>query len=465
MDILTKKFISPKDMLLPYQRKFVDDQSRFKVGVFSRQTGKSLSTAEEVVEDCFTDPETMWVTGSAGERQALEWHGKAKDWSACYKLAIEDYAEDRESSEALLRKAEILFGNGSRCIIVPANPSTIRGYSCNVVLDEFDYHEDQSAIWRAIYPSITNPLGGSLLTRFQALRKGNKIQNKKRKMRVVSTYNGKRKLHDLITGKKNKKRWSQHIVTIYDAVGQGLPLDIDELREGLDDPEGWAQEYECKPLDSSNVLLPYDLIAMAESAEASEFNTITTSSDKRIVLGIDFGRQHDPSVSWMLEEVGDILWTREVLVLDKMDTPNQQDILRSRIQLAERVSFDYTGPGIGLGDYLVKEFGEWNPVKHLFGKIELCTFTQKLKRDMFPKFRRAFEAPTRIRVPISRAVREDLHSMQQVVRNGQYDYWAPRTKEGHSDRCTAGALAVRAAGDGDTGCGIYTRKSLQEQAA
>ena len=51
-------------------------------------------------------------------------------------------------------------------------------------------------------------------------------------------------------------------------------------------------------------------------------------------------------------------------------------------------------------------------------------------------------------MPISRAVREDLHAMQQVVLNGEYNYWAPRTKEGHSDRCTAGALGVKAAGDG-----------------
>jgi phage FluMu gp28-like protein len=59
----------------------------------------------------------------------------------------------------------------------------------------------------------------------------------------------------------------------------------------------------------------------------------------------------------------------------------------------------------------------------------------------------------KIRVPISRAIREDLHAMQQTVHNGQYDYWAPRTREGHSDRCTAAALAIRAAGDGDQGWG------------
>jgi phage FluMu gp28-like protein len=43
--------------------------------------------------------------------------------------------------------------------------------------------------------------------------------------------------------------------------------------------------------------------------------------------------------------------------------------------------------------------------------------------------------------------REDLHEMQQVISNGQYSYTARRTAEGHSDRCTALALALRAAGD------------------
>jgi len=446
-----EKLVSPKDMLLPYQRDFADDSSRFKIGVFSRQTGKSLTTAEEAVEDCYTTPETTWVCMSAGERQSLEWQRKAHDWAECFKLAIEDYAEDRAMAEALMTKSVTSWANGSRLICVPSNPATARGYSANIVLDEFDYHEDQDAVWRAIYPSITNPLGGSLLTRFEALRSGREVAPKKYKLRVVTTYNGKRKAFELM----QDANWSRHLIDIYEAVKQGLPVDIDELREGLNDPEGWQQEYECKPIDGSNVLLPYSLIANAESAEATEFNTVPDVKDVALYLGIDFGRQHDPSVCWVLEKVGDVLWTREVLVLEKMDTPDQQQILRDRIRVAKRVAFDYTGPGIGLGDYLAKEFGSWNPAAHEFGRIELCTFTPKFKRDIFPKFRRAFEAPFKIRVPISRLVREDLHAMQQVVRNGQYDYWAPRTKDGHSDRCTAGALAVHAAEHAAGSCGVY----------
>jgi phage FluMu gp28-like protein len=443
--------VSPLDMLFPYQRRFVDDASRFKVGVMSRQVGKSVTTSAEVAADSFIEPENKWVCMSAGERQALEWHSKANDWCECFGLQIADYAEERAYSEALMKKAETTLSNGSRIISIPANPSTARGYTCNVVLDEFDYHEDQDAIWRAIYPSITNPMGGSLLTRFQALKRGEKIGAKKFKMRVVSTYNGKRKCFELM----NDPAWSHHLVTIHDAVAGGLPIDVEELRAGFRDPEGWQQEFECLPLDASNVLLPYDLIALAESAEATLFADVPDSSSAApIFLGIDFGRQNDPTVCWMLQKVGDILWTREVLVLEKMDVPSQQEILRSRIRVATSVCFDYTGPGIGLGDFLAKEYGRLDPAAHKFGKIELATFTVAFKREIFPKLRRAFEAPTKLRIPIDRETREDLHAMRQVVGGGQYNYWAPRTREGHSDRCTALALAVRAAGDGAVQQGI-----------
>jgi phage FluMu gp28-like protein len=240
----------------------------------------------------------------------------------------------------------------------------------------------------------------------------------------------------------------------------GLPVDIEQLREAMDDPEGFAQECEVEFLDGSNVLLPYEIIAQAESTDAHEFCDPAfwdATEGAPVDLGIDFGRTNDPTVCWAIEQVGDVSITREVLAERGMSTPDQEAMLDKRIRRARRVCFDYTGPGIGLGDYLVRKHGEWNPEKHLFGKIELCTFTAGFKRELFPKFRRAFEAPTKIRVPISVAVREDLHAMKQIVRNGEYTYSAPRTAEGHSDRCTAGALAWRARA---TGGGVFAMSSV-----
>jgi phage FluMu gp28-like protein len=446
--------VSPLGLLLPYQDRWVNDLSRFKIGVQARQTGKSFQTACEATTSALTDPGAKWVCLSSGERQSIEWIDKCKEWAEAFRLAIESYAEDREIGEALLRVAEIRFANGSRIVAIPANPSTARGYSANVILDEFAYHEDCDLIWGAMFPSLTNPLAGTFMTRVQALYAGDEIDSIRRnmKIRIVSTFNGRDNKFFQLWEKQKENGYTGHKVTIHDAIRDGLPVDAEELRAGLDDEDLWQQEYECEPTDTSNVLLPYDIIALAETTQASEVIEPEFFNSRRdIFCGIDFGRSNDPTVCWTLELVGDILWTREVLILHKTDTPNQNEILSSRIRGSRRTCVDYTGPGVGFGDYAVLGHSEWKPEEHKFGKVEKFTFTPRSKRLLFPTLRRKFESPTTIRIPVSRAVREDLHSMQQVVKAGEYSYWAPRTREGHSDRCTALALAVRAGADSMAG--------------
>lgn len=442
--------VSPLATCLPYGRKWIDDDSRFKIGMMARQTGKSFYGTLEAVRDC-RERKTMWVILSAGERQALETMLKARDHDEAFRVATAGYEETRDGSETLLKQAEMRWPNGSRLIGIPANPDTARGYSANLLLDEFAFHEDPDRIWRAIYPSISNPLKGVF------------------KIRIVSTPNGRgNKFADLW---EKSEGWSKHHVDIYEAVAQGLPVDIEELKRGLDDPEGWAQEYECQFIDAAAVLLPYEVIARCESAEAvtsqpPEFWDAARS--RQLFIGWDFARKRDLSVPWIVEPVGDVLHTREVVEFRGMSTPDQIDAMRHRIQAARRVCLDYTGNGVGCGDYLVKEFGEYNPEKHQFGKIELCTFSNPLKVEIFSKLRIAFDS-VKVRVPVNRAIREDLHSMQRVTTpTGNVTYRAPHNDDGHADRCTALALAVRAAGGANGGAideeilrKIYTGQTRQ----
>ena len=425
----------PRSLLLEYQFLPFHDDSRYILQLQGRQSGKDFTMQGHAVTDCFTR-KTQWMMAAPSERQALSSLEQGKLWARAYDLRIADYDEQRMGfgSETLLKSATMIYSNGSKHWVVPGRPDTVRGESANVGLTEADFFEQPLATWRALLPSITNPLRGGL-----------------KKVRIVTTPNGKGglawKIVDKPAGKKMS--WKIHRITILHAVLMGLPVDVAEIREAMDDPDGFAQEYMVEFLDSSNVLLPYELIALAESAEASEVWSFSESlTAQNTFLGIDFGRTNDPTVCWTLQRVGDILWTREVLVLEKASSPEQFQILKDRIKAASRVCFDYTGPGIGLGDFLVKEpgIGEWKPEAHKMGKVELCTFTSKFKRELFPRLRRVFEAPTKLRIPISTVIREDLHEMRQVITNGEYNYWAPRTKEGHSDRCTALALAVRAAG-------------------
>jgi phage FluMu gp28-like protein len=443
----------PRNLLLEYQFAWREDMSRFKAGLMSRQSGKDFSSESEAAEDCHARPKTEWMIAAPSERQALDSLEQGKTWAEAFDLRIHDYEEKREGdSETLLKSAEIIFSNGSRMRAVPGKPNTVRGRSANLLLTEFDFFEQPAETWRAVLPSITNPLRGG-----------------QKKVRLITTPNGIGGAMQKIWTKSDtdKMKWSRHLVTIYHAVLMGLPVDIEELRQAFDDADGFAQEFLCQFLDVATVLLPYELIASCESIEASEAmppEYWRTASPFPVDLGIDFGRKKDLTVSWAAEKISDMQVTKEVLCLEKMSTPDQVDILRPRIQKARRVALDYTGPGIGMGDYLVKEFGEWNPEQHKYGKIELCTLTNSFKLMIFPKLRMAMEKRLH-RIPVSRVIREDLHSINRIVTaTGAISYRAPHTADGHADRGTALALVTHAGTLDGTPGRIYTfensRRSL-----
>lgn len=425
----------PRSLLLEYQFASFHDESRFKADLQARQSGKDFTGQGEIAEDCVRRKGTDWMVVAPSERQSLDSLDQGKLWAEGFGLAIESYDLKREGlhPESLLKSAEIIYSNGSRVRAVPGKPDTVRGRSANVYLTEFDFFENPPATWRAILPSITNPLRGG-----------------EKKVRIKTTPNGfGSAMHKIWTKEDKRIRWSRRLVTIYHAVLMGLPVDIEELREAFDDAEGWAQEYECQFLDQASVLLPYELIATCESTEATtaiapEF--WQHAPQKAVVIGWDFARKRDLSVPWTLERVGDVLHTREIEEFRGLSTPAQVRAMQHKIAAARRVCVDYTGPGIGLGDLLVEKFGEYKPTEDKFGKIELCTFTPSLKLELFPALKVAFEQ-RRVRVPVNVAVREDLHSMQRIVTaSGSVSYKAPHNDDGHADRCTALALALRAAG-------------------
>jgi phage FluMu gp28-like protein len=435
----------PRSLLLQYQHQLWTDQARFKLGLFSRQTGKDFTESGELTEDSFKAlfdgrNGTQWMIAAPSERQSLETLAKVKDWVRGFNAVIDDYQERREGgSESLLKSAEVTIrAEGSKASskvrAVPGKPDTVRGTSANVLLTEFDFFEDADATWRAILPSITNPLRGGL-----------------KKVRIITTPNGiGSAAHKIWTKKDGKVAWSKHKVTIYDAVRMGLPVDIEELREAFDDPEGWAQEFECEFLDTASVLLPYEVLAAIEnplatiSVQYEYWIAALQRGAMPIDLGIDFGRKKDLTCAWALENIGGFKMTRSVTTLEKTPTHIQIETLRSQMRAARRICVDYTGPGIGFGDLAVAEFGEWNPAQHKFGKVELVTFTNQVKCEMFPALRA--EADKRmLGIPQDRTIREDLHSMCRVVTAaGNVTYRAPHTEDGHADRCTALALANRA---------------------
>jgi phage FluMu gp28-like protein len=122
----TKIKIKPGDHLLPYQRAWVDDHSRWKFGLMARQVGKDFSSGFEGVADCAlaerTGQKIDWLIASSSERPSLESLQKRKAWAETFKPMLAGEEELREASgEGLLKAATITFSHGSRVLAVPGN--------------------------------------------------------------------------------------------------------------------------------------------------------------------------------------------------------------------------------------------------------------------------------------------------------------------------------------------------------
>lgn len=123
---------------------------------FARQTGKTFTATLEMVLDCL-DAESRGerrrrVILSRGERQAKEAVEEGvKRHLQALKIAFEALEKDWDAHTKAL---EITLPGGSRITALPANPDTARGFSANVLLDEFAFHSDSRKIWQALFLAL-----------------------------------------------------------------------------------------------------------------------------------------------------------------------------------------------------------------------------------------------------------------------------------------------------------------------
>lgn len=191
----------------------------------------------------------------------------------------------------------------------------------------------------------------------------------------------------------------------------------------------------CVPGDDDAAFLEYDLIASCEYS-ASE-NWQSQQDGRQLYIGVDIGRKHDLTVLWVLEKLGDTLYTRHIEALRKMTKGQQEAILWPWFERAARVCIDATGLGVGWVDDAQDAFGKY--------RVEGVTFTQQTKEAMAYPLRGAFE-DQKIRIPYDPVIRADLRAVtKQVTTAGNIRFTAERTHNGHADRFWALALAIHAA--------------------
>ncbi|MBI2957011.1 MAG: hypothetical protein HYY26_06855 [Acidobacteria bacterium] len=148
----TTRKAASEPRLYPYQERWVEDEARFKIACKARQIGFTFAAAWRVVDKRLREPGlTLWI--SASERQALEAMEHVRRF--CRELRVAALSEGEFVEGTQVKQHTVRLGNGSRIVALPANPDTVRGFAGDVVLDEFAFHRDAEAIWRAAFATAT----------------------------------------------------------------------------------------------------------------------------------------------------------------------------------------------------------------------------------------------------------------------------------------------------------------------
>ncbi len=417
--------LSPSALLFPYQRLILQSPARFKILNCSRQAGKSTVFAFEAVMKCVLTPNSRWVALSRGERQVKEWILKADYWA---KIWCDYYCAIKQDDNAVSyhkTASEVVFSNGSRITGIPANPDTARGYSANVILDEFAYHENADDIWAAIFPAISNELNANFV------------------LRVGSTVAGRNNKFWKLFAERNSI-FKKYRITIHKAVEDGLPMNIPDLKKAIGDPDIWAQEYECIPVEGTTTLISYELIHAAQKQEATRecAYSILSEAGREFFVGIDIGRKHDLTAIWILELKGFDLITRCIKILRHADFETQQEEILSILKHrgVKICCVDATGIGAQLAETAAKRFPS---------KVIQCAFSAPFKTEIYLGMLKDFQEGA-IQIPPEDekevvSIEEDIHNIQRVFTSGgNLLFYAPTNEDGHSDLGSALALALHA---------------------
>jgi len=421
---------------MPYQIAWLRDQSRLKIVEKSRRVGFTyVQSYEDMLDAARADnPLDVWFS-SADESAAKEYIRYVAQWARIFKIAATDLGETVISRDDDIKALTVEFATGRRINALTSNPKAFRSKGGKLVLDEFAFHADQEAMWKAARPIIT--------WGFPA--------------RILSTYNGKgNRYYRMVSEAKKaiaegrKPLWNLHTVTIVDAVNDGLAdrilgrkltdaerqAWIDAERESCGDEDTWQQEYMCNPVDEASAWLSWEQITACESAEAGNIAHLEKVGE--CYVGWDVARTQDKSVIWVVQRVGDVFWTRSVHTMKRTTFAEQLDVFDRCMRLfsARRACIDKTGLGMPIVEEAQRRWGEY--------RVEGVTFSGEVKQHLATTGKQLFE-DKRVRIPVSRDIRDSHHAVRKMTTaagNARFD--ADRNESGHADEFWAHMLALHA---------------------
>lgn len=460
---------------------FKDNSTGILVLHWSRQIGKSYTLAYwavwRLIRKLREHPDWLITVLSNSRDNGAEFCRKAAEacrWAkAAYEERKDPAAADFASMRMEIRVTLIVGGkeHSGRIKVLAANPRTARGFSGDLILDEFAFHENSHAIWEAAEPILS--------------------ANAEYLCRIASTGNGRHNLfHRLAAGPgpdngkifKSTGGFAVSRVTRTEAAEMGVAIYDPHTRQNVSpeqaraaalDKRAYDQNYECRFNDENMCLLTHGLVQQAErggpAIDCQEWSQATLArlaqTEGPLYLGGDIGRRCDLTVFAVVERAGAVRRVLAMLRLAGLRLPRQQAQLDLICALPKfrRACLDMTGLGLGLVEYAQERhgvdrvqgvnFATTEPVNSRLRAEGRRAATARVTELMATDLLAAFEERSlEIHVELDHEAREDLRKPEKMTTpGGRVSIAAVRDEAGHADHFWALALALRAADAPESG--------------
>ena len=424
--------------LLPYQQRWIADDSPLKIAEKSRRIGLTWAEAADNVLIASSEGGSNVFYISATQDMAIEYIDACAMWARHFDMAAGEIAEgifvDEDGRE--IKSYKIDFPkSGKRIVALSSRPANLRGKQGVVVIDEAAFAPD---------------LEGLLKAAMAMLMWGDKE-------RIISTHNGDdNPFNELIQEVRSGKRGGAvHRISFADAVNDGLFRRVC-LRKGVawtqEAEDAWVagvrqyygadsfEELDVIPAQAGGAFIPLALIEarmkpgvnivrekwpaefalVPEPTRAREvvewcrehLDPVLAELDKARVHGYgqDFARVGYLTVITVLEEGSDtVKRVRLVVELARCPYKQQEQILDYIVDRLPRFRFgahDANGNGGQIAEHAADRYGH--------DRIEQVKLSEMFYLNQMPKFRSHLEDATLDNLPLDDQCRDDIRAIKKI---------------------------------------------------
>lgn len=300
------------------------------------------------------------------------------------------------------------FSNQKAIYCLPASPATVRSLSGDLFLDEFGLYKKDYEMYQAMMPSITRGFD----------------------VEICSTPLGQNNLfYEIYSDLKKYKHYKRYSLNIYQAIEQGLQVNIEEIKESFDE-ESFAQEYMCEFVDTKTSFFPYELLRKCIDDYPEDMRGSSS-------IGVDVGRTNDLTCIAETKEVRGIHYFMKIDSMKKAGFDEQEFLIKQRYSECSAIAgmIDKGAVGYQLAERLEDQLPNMKGVFTNVSSFMVPAVTHCKKLMEQGKFK----------ITEDRKLINAFHKIQKFVSaNNTVSFVIKRDKDGHGDEAVATILSLYA---------------------